>query len=39
MLCFILCFGLGFLLVVGEFSFDLSMMHQLECLYVILCDV
>jgi hypothetical protein len=36
---FILCFGLGFLLVANEFHVGLNMMHQLRCSYVILCGV
>jgi hypothetical protein len=36
---FIICFGLGFLLVASESYFGLGTMHQLGCFYVILCDV
>jgi hypothetical protein len=36
---FILCLGLGFLLVASESYFGLGMMCQLGGFYVILCDV
>ncbi len=36
---FILCFEFGFLLIVGESYFYLTMMCQLSCSYVILCVV
>jgi hypothetical protein len=36
---FIICFGLGFLLVASESYFGLDMMCQLRCFYPFLCDV